>query len=762
MATAAPFKTFMRGSREQVPEESYAKGMSYSTMPLQAGFCYLLVNYDLKDNGDVLIPRPALNNYTLIDFPAVPLITYTNTMLLVAANTATEDDGVTYQKFILGDSATGKLHVLTNVVGATNTAKIETLSATARFRTLASAEVHGIELPDLKYTPRHIGTFAFNNDYYYFDNSGLCYTKFDEVNKKYITETITPKVLYPSEAVMWGYNMLRSNPYTFTNTLLGADSPIFLDGVLPYDDANNLALSPKVNQTLHFECFYRGYAAKSYKVVWEWKEPGSANWSTIKTEDAAVLATDKKLLCDFKAPDKTIMLRVTATNNSVPTDMQVLAIGFDFSNSKQGNAANSEIKIYDLKNASSMTYWKNRLVVALNNMLFIGEINDPGYMPYPNNVEPFQEDIIHVTTYMDALLVFTTSKLYSISLGTDGLSWYVKCIQGNLNIKEQDIHLIQMVKNMVFFKSGNYYYMVVPKASSTTGELTIAPVSKSISPLLDEFQEGIDKLLKLLYDYTDGTSLLYYYNFLDFEDVHNVYVFQTTKGVLINVDLLYNTVLRVWRVYLFESQHLVKPFRPDATTKGTFMTLTPIATKPCVQLLQFSPNPLNCADSYVAPEQAAHELVFKNYQLLDTGYRALYADYKKRFREIQLKFNNRSNKTLNFHTEFSIDGDTRKSLYKYTPKQELDPQSPNYGLLTMERTLIDPSVLPGTTILGSSQADWNYWALSVSQFPETALWKIRIPVSGKGYCPRMTLVSYNLEPYELLSNTWVFRELYSR
>jgi hypothetical protein len=137
-------------------------------------------------------------------------------------------------------------------------------------------------------------------------------------------------------------------------------------------------------------------------------------------------------------------------------------------------------------------------------------------------MEPFSESIIYILPYLDDLLVFTTSKLYSIRLGVDGLSWTVNNIQGNLNIKEDDIHLIQVVKNMVFFKSGNYYYMVVPKASVTTKELTIAPISRPVEPLFDTFKSTIDKAIKTIYDYSDGMELLYYYNFLDFEDVHNV------------------------------------------------------------------------------------------------------------------------------------------------------------------------------------------------------------------------------------------------
>jgi hypothetical protein len=759
MSGVESFKTYQRSVRAQVPEDVYNKGMQYTNAPLSEGFCRLMLNYDLKDSGNILTPRLGLKSYDLIEFPQDSGITYGATAYIAAAKEKVEENGAVYQQFIVGDSTNHSLYVVTNSDKTDYVPQLKQLTATARIKTPDKTGIHGISLDDKSYIARPVGTFAFNDDYYFVADEGLRLSKFFTAQDGYWVDTVTPRELTPSEAVMWGYNMLKTNPYTFQNTMLEVDSPIYLDGVLPYDAADHLVLSPQVNQALHFECFYRGFAGKVYTVKWEWKDPGSSTWDILKTGDVT-LGTANKFICNFSVPNKSIMLRVKATNKSLATDMQVMTIGFDFSKSNQGNAINSTQTVYDLRDASGMTFWKNRLVIAHKNMLFLSEVNDPGYFPYPNNMEPFSENIIHVMTCLDNLLVFTTTKLYSITLGQDGTGWFIKQIQGNLAIQDCDIHLIQAVKNMVFFKSGNYYYMVVPKAASTTGELTIAPVSRPIEPLLDNFQTGIEWLLKTLYDYTGSLELLNYYNFLDFEDVHNVYVFQTDENVLVNIALLYNTVLRVWRLYVFESQHTVKPFKQDATTKGTFMALTSTAAVPCIQLLKF--DSLDCIDSYVVPGGAVHEIYFKNYQMLDTGYREISSNIKKRFREAQLRFYNRSGAALEFYTEFYIDGDTRKTLYKYTPHHETDPTSPDYGLLTMARELVDPSILPGMTILAETEIDYNYWTLDASLFPDTALWKVRIPFSGKGYSPRMLLVSFNQQPYELLNNLWVFRQLNSR
>ena len=67
----------------------------------------------------------------------------------------------------------------------------------------------------------------------------------------------------------------------------------------------------------------------------------------------------------------------------------------------------------------------------------------------------------------------------------------------------------------------------------------------------------------------------------------------------------------------------------------------------------------------------------------------------------------------------------------------------------------------------SRTPDYTYtklgsWKIGTSKFPEAKTWKIRIPTSGKGYLPRILLISYNSKNYELLSCSTVYRQLNSR
>ena len=728
------FKKYKRENRVQATEETFTAGMLYTPSPIGANYLKEIINFDLKNNGASIGPRPGMQPYELRKYTGVG-----DKTLFTAKDNL----------FILGNATTKKL--------TTCDGEAVTYSEDAHFDIPTEASIHDIALDQTTPISRHIGTFGFNDNYYCFLGSTLTQIKQDGTK-----EGLTPKALTPKEAVMWGYNMLSSNPYNFVCS--NAAAGVNLLGLMPYDEKDNLVLSPIVNQTLVLKCFYAAASAK-YKVIWEWKEITASAWN--KLEEQTVDTTDNlpfKIVTSFSTSQIMVRITVFAETADITKDnpLQVLSVGFNFSKEDYGTTANVKPEYYDLSTCSGMTYWKNRLIVygitADKTLLFASDINDPTYFPYPTNSDIFDEPIIHAIPYLDNLLVFTTKQLWMLTLSEDGLSWSRKLIQSNLYIKPWDLHLIKIVKNMVFFRSGNYYYMVVPKTSSTTGELTIAPISKQIEYLLNNFQESITKSIDRLYNYKDTLKLVHYYNFLDYEDIHNVYVFETTKGVYINYVLLYNSLTRYWRTYIFESETFVVPYKQDATQRGALMSIHPTG----IALYKYFPG--NPKDLRYSSDGAnlIESKYFPNYQLLDTGYRDMATDYKKRFREIQLKINNNSQQQLKFYSEFLIDGALRKDTTRYKVVHHVDKSDPKYGYLTLERELIEPSVIPSTTVLGANLQDYDCWQLDSSLFPEALFWKIRIPVSGKGYSQSLSVISMNQYDYELLSMSWIYRLLYSR
>ena len=52
--------SFSRGHRVQNIEETFAKGMSYTTTPLVEGYNRLLTNLNIHDSGNSIVPRRGL------------------------------------------------------------------------------------------------------------------------------------------------------------------------------------------------------------------------------------------------------------------------------------------------------------------------------------------------------------------------------------------------------------------------------------------------------------------------------------------------------------------------------------------------------------------------------------------------------------------------------------------------------------------------------------------------------------------------------
>lgn len=331
--------------------------------------------------------------------------------------------------------------------------------------------------------------------------------------------TITPKALTPGEAALWGYNMLSSTPYTFKCVNTPGSGTASLSGILLKNikDPNKVLLKPAINTPGIIEIYYRSDKAafekapnkeavegKAYQLAIEYKNPID-NWRDLKkftdTETHKLLSTITPIQIPFTGADETVMIRATlrdlATTIEVPnedntsTQKEYLVVDqmiTTFSFAKDSTKTEPSPETYDLGSATGITYWKGRLVLwgVLNaeNMLFTSEPNDPTYFAYPNGIDIFEENIVHVIPYSDALIVFTSTKLWRIDMNADGLSWNKILLQQNLRIVDQDIPYITILKNMLFFKSNKQFYMLVPSRSSTVGELTIAPISKAIQEFL--------------------------------------------------------------------------------------------------------------------------------------------------------------------------------------------------------------------------------------------------------------------------------------
>ena len=817
--------SFKRGHRVQNIEETFAKGMSYTSAPLAEGYNRVLVNLDMQDSGNSVTPRLGLraDSYMYNGWPMIGSDEDNNLFEIVDAH-AFDDRNLLSTIWYTGrhndDKIVGK-HVTEGIIycdtfdypgyGSQNHADTldgSRLTRTAHLMSNFGAEIHGMRLlqkinvdaPTVTETPntlgvRVVGTWAYNNNYYFYDDLGLCCvysyypedvyeTPSSETAKHYKNDpkldTFTPKMITAKEAVTYGYNMLSPAPYYFANTAGG--NVLEFTGLLPYVHGE-LCMTPVQNQNIRFIATGTIPLNKQYKFVAEWSTMNNTSWNTIKawTVNTGADVTTLEIAFDFAPPVAEAIIRISAypvtENVAAKVADSVLAVGFNFQKAGYSNTINSDKKQYSIHQASGICYWKNRIVAwgvpEDDTILFVSDVNDPTYFPYPNNIETFTSSIQYCTPFGDDLLVFTADALYIIALADDGASWTCKCLQRNLSIAAWDIHLVQTVKNMLFFKSGNYYYMVVPKSGSLTGELTIADVSKPMRGFFDNFKASVLEILNNTYmpevEYTDF-DIAHYYNYLSKDSVHNVYMLvvpgiHEAHDTYVNLDVIYDTVNRTWRVYTYGSSARLVPHNTSSTQDTMFVSKFQFGVDnkhTGVQHLAWSVEREDLylqnndsrlvvdGDENIKPSANQKQSIIGNRQLIDTGYREHASNFKKRYRELQFTINNMSFSALQFYVSFLIDGALRKSWYGYEIVQDTDPASPTYGVISVHRML-----LPGATVLSD-------WELDMNAFPDNGYWKCRTTVSGKGYVPRMLINSPNAKIFELLNISWVYRTLYSR
>ena len=130
---------------------------------------------------------------------------------------------------------------------------------------------------------------------------------------------------------------------------------------------------------------------------------------------------------------------------------------------------------------------------------------------------------------------------------------------------------------------------------------------------------------------------------------------------------------------------------------------------------------------------------------------------------MQFQINNLDLRKLKFGLDFLIDGETRMTFVQYSTEQVVDEDNDRYGTVYIEPTPIMNIPLDELNIIPDEIAfRANHWTLDESLFPEVNLWKIRVPVSGKGMAPRVKLASSNECRFELTAFSWIYRIMYMR
>jgi hypothetical protein len=236
-----------------------------------------------------------------------------------------------------------------------------------------------------------------------------------------------------------------------------------------------------------------------------------------------------------------------------------------------------------------------------------------------------------------------------------------------------------------------------------------------------------------------------------------------SKTAYFDICLNYDTVLRAWTVYLYQSNQFTDVLYKYVNAEEYLLAhLFPYVSNARLAYVAITkPDFTNHQDDFKIERTGsgsnAHyvEREFGNWQYIDTGYRDFQEDLKKRFREIQFCINTLESRALKFNTAFVVDDVDKVPLYVNTVSAVTDITDPNYGTLFIDRELTDAVELPDIT-------EFNAWELDTAMFPNITVYKIRYRVSGKGYGGAVKILSKNEVPFELLHINWVYRIMFAR
>lgn len=810
-------------NRHLTNEDSFAQGMKYTDAPLPTGYAKSIVNFNLKHDGKVLTPRGGMRTVQSGVASVVALHDMVDHVVHHAhsmyVKDAADTNAILCRYFLIG----GTNPVGFDMLGSRLTIEADGKYITAQYDDTAEEAlktgvllmrpaVESMQGLDIAQPLQRSGIFCSleANTYVLVSSEdkntlGRIVAQFNEDHTAFHwhVKAVDPTEVQPTQAINYGYNMFKSNPYSFENTA-NASSAIELTGVIPYDEQGKLLLTARPGTPITFELFYKYPQAdvdngEKYLVQWEAQNLDSSADAEVlqKVRNSTVYTPGQSIKLSYTPAftafslivrlykqseitksdaaweaDTALQALVSKDDNLTPNQVITLSSYYLTSNSKS-TTMNVSAVAYDMGTATGMCTWQQRIVMwgvhNAKSTLFVSEVNDPGYMPYPNNSEIFTDEIICAVPYMTHLLVFTKSALYKLTINDDGISYSTQCVQERLAMTHSDANTVITVQNMVYFKSGNYFYMIVPNNASATGEMQMAPVSRPIEQMLNDMKGTLSGLLNDVYNITYDEynndidlQLIDYNVYLDDTQVRNVYkvlvhMYEGAEKVTqvdyyIDISLNYDTVLRAWTAYMWETTpYRTTVFKPTVTGKTVFTHLYYNNYTIHVDLVQLDDNvPVDNI-----PLTNLRACKYGNHQLLETGYRTFSEDFKKRFREVQFCVNVLKDTQLKFHTAFIVDDTDVVPMYKHIVSQCTDPTDANYGAIFVERELADAVTTPSPTTL-------DMWELDTSVFPGISTTKVRYKVSGKGYGGSVKILSVNDTPYELLHINWIYRVMFAR
>ena len=227
------------------------------------------------------------------------------------------------------------------------------------------------------------------------------------------------------------------------------------------------------------------------------------------------------------------------------------------------------------------------------------------------------------------------------------------------------------------------------------------------------------------------------------------------KQTMLDTVFNYNTQMRAWTIDMYTStSYRMVAFIPSVLTETIY-----IAPRNSTQgLLTVSLSMVQAQSTTPTDEIPLDTNMVKlvdTFQYLDTGYRNINPDIRKRFRMIKFYVTNLTSSPLSFYSMFRLDNDFRKQMYTYETTTITDPEAPDYGTVYVTPTIEDADTISGLEAHNTRLQET--WGIDPRRFPDLTIASVSVAVSGKGKLGRFMLRSSNSVMYEITRIGWVYR-----
>lgn len=611
-------------------------------------------------------------------------------------------------------------------------------------------------------------------------------------------QVLEPLELNPVRAGTDGFNILHPTPYSFEDSAGGSLAGL---GIIPYNAQNNMdpALSIKLGENYYFRTYYQyPTVSETIKYKVEILDLGNAlsTWEVL-TDFTESFSAGTAFYYQYAPKYTDSIIRITLRRGDDTST--------DYATSYTIHCTENEIELYpfNLASCKGIVSWMGCVGVygidGEKNTLFFSDTDTPNYFPFPNNIISFDNEILAVHNYLDNLIVITVDSVWIVTPGTTIQTSIQKRLLANLHISEIDAVNLVVLKDQIFFKTNTDFYVLKPNMyTSDSTDLKNYTNSTAIANFTAHFQEETVKLLNEVFKplWQEETQIhRKQVRFTDFNvfdlhstvkdsEVHYIYTIQPilndgesdmTFGY-VNLDLVYNTVARTWRIYLTPVGDDLNTYNPvvykNKQSGAWYEFFVHRAEKEDEAELHrqrwvtVTEQTYDKVDCNIYPAENKYEWTlsdyYNNYSYLDTGSIPIEDAITKRFREVQFNIVNLENTKLRFHTDFKLDGIEQVAATNYLVQHITDTADPDYGLIYVTPIEQSNMAVDGKTTLADVDTEEDYWTLDMSKFPDLQMATVRFELRGRGRRGSLQLLSTTLERYELANLTWVYRTMSAR